>query len=846
MQNFRQPAAPLGGGKPVVRPTPGWRRGSPARDQSVTPRPRRPWDASARTARVIGAALLREDLVLPWVWVGLFAILLSTAAIPTDLRGQAWIACGVLLVLLVMRKLPLSELGRALFLLLGTYLTARYVFWRTFSTLTYYDPLSFAGAILLYLAELFGIVLYLLSTFVNISPLKRVPVPWSADPAQLPSVDVLVPTYNESPELLEVTLLAALQIRYPRDKLRIYLLDDGGTVQKRNDAAPGVAKAAWERHRTLRAMCERAGAHYITREKNEHAKAGNLNAALKVTHGELILVLDADHVPTVDILEKTVGLFERDSKLFLVQTPHFFINPDPIEKHNSKVFGAMPGENEMFYSIIQHGLDFWNSSFFCGSAAVLRRAHLEEVGGISCSTITEDAETSMNLHNHGYNSAYIDHPMISGLQPETYTDFIVQRLRWAQGMVQIFVLKNPLFRKRLRFWQRLSYLSGSFFWFFGYARVVFLLAPAAYLLLGLRIYDANLREFLAYALPHLIAATLVANYLFGKVRWPFVSEIYEIMQSLFSLPAIFRVLLNPHAPKFMVTPKGEQISQDFLSRLSGPFYLIYMVTVVAIAAGGYRYFNFPAERDTIYITMAWELLNLILLNAAMGALFESKQRRGNHRMRADMAGQLLISGHPALDCEINDLSHRGALLRLRKSAFDSFTDVSSAEIRAYNVALGKFTTLPINVCNSRPLGDEMLAVGTEFLFATQEQKAEAVALAHGDSERWVNMRRERGVRQGILKSFLTMVMLGTKYAAVHFALVFEIVFSLIIKGFKTAVRDRRITAQRIREAPVALRQAVTRAYKRRRAGRHGSVAHRPEMRIRWRDRRYETVTASGG
>ena len=249
--------------------------------------------------------------MLPWVWVGLFAILLSTAAIPTDLRGQAWIACGVLLVLLVMRKLPLSDVGRALFLLLGTYLTARYVFWRTFSTLTYYDPLSFAGAILLYLAELFGIVLYLLSTFVNISPLKRVPVPWSADPAQLPSVDVLVPTYNESPELLEVTLLAALQIRYPRDKLRIYLLDDGGTVQKRNDAAPGVAKAAWERHQTLRAMCERAGAHYITREKNEHAKAGNLNAALKVTHGELILVLDADHVPTVDILEKTVGLFER-------------------------------------------------------------------------------------------------------------------------------------------------------------------------------------------------------------------------------------------------------------------------------------------------------------------------------------------------------------------------------------------------------------------------------------------------------------------------------------------------------------------------------------------------------
>ena len=244
----------------------------------------------------------------------------------------------------------------------------------------------------------------------------------------------------------------------------------------------------------------------------------------------------------------------------------------------------MPAENEI-YSVIQHGLDFWNGAFFCGSAGVLRRKHLDEVGGMSGASITEDAETSLLLHRHGYNSAYINHPMISGLQPATYTDFVVQRLRWTQGMVQIFVLSNPLSVKGLTFSQRLSYLSSSFFWFFGYARVIFLVAPAAYLLFSLRVYDANLREVLVYAVPHLIAGLLVNDYLFGGVRWAFVSELYEIMLSLFSLPIIIRVLMNPHEPKFIVTPKGEQVSQDFISKLATPFYVIYAVTLVACAMG---------------------------------------------------------------------------------------------------------------------------------------------------------------------------------------------------------------------------------------------------------------------
>lgn len=166
---------------------------------------------------------------------------------------------------------------------------------------------------------------------------------------------------------------------YPRDKLSVYLLDDGGTDQKCNSDNPVTAHAARARRAELQKLCADLGVHYLTREKNVHAKAGNLNAALPKTSGDLVAVFDADHAPTRDFLVRTVGHFADDPRLFLVQTPHFFLNPDPVER-NLSLFEKMPSENEMFYGVIQRGLDKWNAAFFGGSAALLRRA-LEERAG---------------------------------------------------------------------------------------------------------------------------------------------------------------------------------------------------------------------------------------------------------------------------------------------------------------------------------------------------------------------------------------------------------------------------------------------------------------------------------
>lgn len=585
----------------------------------------------------------QDAIPLFLVWAVIAAGTVAAAAIKVDGIVQLLLVFAVVFLLISFEGQCRRGPWRLFYIGCIVFMYLRYFLWRTTESLIYYDFFSFLGALALYGAELYAVSIGLLSAFASIQPIDRRPVPLPQTPEALPTVDIFIPTYNEPPELLEVTLLAALQVRYPRSRLKVYLLDDGGTDQKRADPDPEKAQAARERHETLKRLCAEAGAHYLTRPRNLNAKAGNVNAALARTDGELILVLDADHVPTVDILERTVGYFLEDPRLFLVQTPHFFINLDPVEK-NLGVFGRMPAESEMFFRVIERGLDFWNATLFAGSAALLRRSHLMANGGVATSTITEDAETALALHARGLNSAYVARPMISGLAPETFSGFIRQRMRWAQGMIQILLLKNPLTHPGLSIPQRLCYLSSCLYWFFPFASVIFLLAPTLFIFFGLKIYAATPLEIVAYTLPQYWLALRISHFLYGSVRWPFVSQLYEILQSMFSLIAIWETIRNPRAPRFQVTPKGERLDEDFVSPLAWPFYVVLALLALGYPAALLRYYTMVHDRHVIWVVLAWHTLNFLVALAALGALMERRQRRSQPRVGVSLAGELVADG----------------------------------------------------------------------------------------------------------------------------------------------------------------------------------------------------------
>ena len=596
--------------------------------------------------------------------LGWFASTLAMVALATAPIGvSAELACGsaIVVAMFVVKRLGSGPVQRHVYLALGTLIVLRYVWWRTTETLPPIDDLvGFSAGLTLYLAEMFCVGMLFVSLFVIADPLRRPPAR-RLDDADCPTVDVFVPTYNESADLVAATLAAATTMDWPADRLRVHLLDDGGTVQKRNASDPVAAAAAEARHEEMKALAADLGANYLTREKNVSAKAGNLNAALAHTSGDLVAVFDADHAPTHDFLRETVGHFADDPRLFLVQTPHFFLNPDPIEK-NLVTWARMPSENEMFYSVIQRGLDRWNAAFFCGSAAVLRRTALVEAGGFSGVSITEDCETALDLHSRGWTSRFVDKPMIAGLQPETLVQFIGQRSRWCRGMVQILMMKNPLFKRGLSPSQRIAYLSSSLFWLFPLPRLAFVIAPLLYIFFGVKLYVANVQEFIAYTVIYMIVNMLMQNHLYGRVRWPWISELYEYIQMPYLARAILSVVMNPKKPTFNVTAKGVTTETAHLSELSRPYFLLFAVLSVASVVAFQRFFTDPETNDLMLVVGLWNTFNLVIAGVALGVVAERPERRRSQRLDVGRKAELVAGDH-AVPVVIEDISIGGVRLR---------------------------------------------------------------------------------------------------------------------------------------------------------------------------------------
>ncbi|MEZ0323272.1 MAG: UDP-forming cellulose synthase catalytic subunit [Hydrogenothermaceae bacterium] len=703
---------------------------------------------------------LKDDEITFYKVIVVFGLVLLGVIItsPSSYNTQFTLFIVIFTISLFLIKRQ-NEYVKLIIIFFGMIISLRYFYWRTFNTLNLDEGIVNAVlSIVLYLAELYSIAILLLGSFVSLRLLNREPI-YIERREDYPTVDVFIPTYNEPPEIVKTTALAAVSMDYPPDKFNVYILDDGGTTQKLNDPDPEKRRENYERAMELKEFVKQVGGnlHYLTREKNIHAKAGNINEALKKTNGELILILDCDHIPAEDFLKRTVGFFNKYPKMFLLQTPHSFYNPDPLEK-NLGIFKIVPSEADMFYKHIQKGLDFWSASFFCGSAAVLRRKYLEEVGGIQGNTITEDAETALELHSRGYDSGYYARPMVYGLQPETFSAFIVQRTRWAQGMIQIFLLKNPLLKKGLKWYQKLSYLNANIFWFFGFARSVFLIAPVLYPILGVKIYNASLQDSLVYAVPHFIFSILVSYYLYAKTRWNFFSEIYEAIQSIFILPAIISVILSPRKPTFKVTPKGENLEEEFLTPFYKPVYILFHIIVLSFFFSAYRWVNFPEERGVIIIVLFWQIFNFLILGLGISILLEKPQRRKAFRIPSnDESFVYLTNSRRVFSGKIRDISLTGVWVETDQDITEFLNEVRDAHVKVLikdlnNIAF--YMEAQVVNANSKNIRAKFLNDNSV------ENIKKLVKVVYADSSRWEIFREE--LTYGPIKTFFFLLSLFFK------------------------------------------------------------------------------------
>lgn len=618
-----------------------------------------------------------------------------------------------------------SEYLHLLLLSLSGLMTLRYLYYRGSYTINLQTPLDAGFSVLLFLAELYGVGTLFLAYFQTLKVRNRQPVDLSDLPAeQWPTVDVYIPTYNEAVEIVRKTALAALAIDYPAGKKQVYILDDGRAEEYR------------DRREQLRQLCDELGCILQTRANNDHAKAGNINTALHRTTGDLVLILDCDHIPIRGFLQDTIGFFQ-DEKVALVQTPHWFYNPDPFER-NLLTQGRVPVGNELFYKVLQKGNDYWNAAFFCGSAAVIRRNYVLEIGGIATETVTEDCHTSLRLHALGYKSVYYDKIMVAGLAPETFSSYVGQQVRWARGMAQILRLENPLLNRKLRLslGQRLCYFSATSHFFFGFPRLMYGIAPTGFLLFGINPVQGLGLETLAYAMPHIILS-MQANYIpYRHVRFSFWNEIYEFAMSFQAGLVTFFALINPKLGSFNVTQKGQVVNQRRFD-LDSIRYLVILGTITAASLLTVPFWLIisPLETQAVIINALWCCFNLLLVLAACLVALEQPQLRRAHRLPRQLQAIVHSDGQQWLGETVN-ISETGVQIRM-----NDWPNVSD-EVRLEFIGdRGARVLLEARIVRALATRQLHTLLSMDFINLSQIQQDDLGLVIYSDVEQWYSQHR---------------------------------------------------------------------------------------------------------
>jgi cellulose synthase (UDP-forming) len=407
-----------------------------------------------------------------------------------------------------------------------------------------------------------------------------------------PSVAVVVASYNEDPTVLEDTIVSITNLDYANKQ--VYLLDDS----TKEDLQKGAETLAHSYECT-----------YVHRVNRRGYKAGAINDLLKTLKEKYIAVFDADQKPAYNFLKEVVPLLEEDERIAFVQTPQFYANTQ-----HSSVAKAAAYQQAVFYEYICEGKSTSNAMFCCGTNVVLRVEALRSIGGFDETSVTEDFATSLLLHLDGWKSRYYNKVMTSGIGPETLAGYFTQQMRWAMGNIGIFKkIVLTFFRKpwALRPAQWSEYLFSSSYYFIGWAYLIFVISPVAYILLGIRPLITEPLLYLAAFVPYFIVSLYTFYFTMG-IRGYRPLDLFR-GQSIGFIS--FWVLINAsivailgRKRAFGVTPKG--VTGRLAIRYLTPQLVLLALSLTAVAVGIYRV---VAIADlTALITVFWAAYHVIL------------------------------------------------------------------------------------------------------------------------------------------------------------------------------------------------------------------------------------------
>ena len=399
--------------------------------------------------------------------------------------------------------------------------------------------------------------------------------------------------------MFDKTLAACANVRYPHTT---YLLDD-----TRDPAFQKVAA--------------KYGAVWLELVGVPGAKAGKINRALEQTSEEFILVLDPDHLPFPEFLDRVLGYFDNP-RVGFVQVSQGYYN-------QSRSFTAAGAAEQTyaFYGPGLMGLFGHGASVAIGANCTFRREALQSIAGHGIG-LAEDLVTAIRLHAAGWLSVYVPEIVSRGLVPEDLGSFRKQQLKWARGVYEVAFSELPRLFGRLTWRQRLSYLAIGTYYLCGMTTAIFLVFPYVYLWTGRQPASMRFEGFLAAGVP--VAVIGCAIYLFVQ-RWlcdPSSERGLHwrgLVLKLTCWPVFFAgtVLAIVRADIPYVPTSKEAVRGRFI-RLAWPqFVLIGVFVATALRVGYTRMRTTPEAALQLSAEAVWGMLAFAALPviAAIGSLY---------------------------------------------------------------------------------------------------------------------------------------------------------------------------------------------------------------------------------
>lgn len=298
------------------------------------------------------------------------------------------------------------------------------------------------------------------------------------------TVDVFTTYFPGEPyEMVKETLLAIISMK---GQHTTYLCDEA------NDSY-------------LKEFCHQNSIIHVTRNNRIDAKAGNINNALLQAKGEICLILDPDHVPRPDFLEKVLPFF-ADEKIGFVQTVQAYYNIN-----ESAVAKGAAEQTFHFYGPVMMTMNSYGTVNAIGANCVFRRKALDSIGGHAAG-LSEDMHTAMQLHAKGWKSIYVPKVFTKGLSPASLTSYYKQQLKWSRGTFELLVSVYPKLFSQFSWRQKLHYGILPLHYLSGIIFLINFLIPIISLFSATTPWKGNIENFALIFLPVFISIVGIRFY----------------------------------------------------------------------------------------------------------------------------------------------------------------------------------------------------------------------------------------------------------------------------------------------------------------------------------------------